>query len=275
MQGQEDRNSRLDLGRAYYEVGELSRELDSIVEAGEVHRRAIALFETLSSEDPANPEPRRALALGLRALAVIFTGIGHHDDALSMSRRSRDLFRALAETDQADGQRRIEWARAEMLYGMCLSSNHRPAPEVLEPVERGRSILEAMVDAGPPSANIQPAITDAYGALALALEDAGRRKDALSAYERACKLGAALFKANPTNPSIGHEFARNLGNMGICLSDAGRIEEAIAAYNQGLETLKVVTATNPTVIRLPAASAWIEALRAESARRAGARFHGS
>ena len=264
LQGQEDRNSRLDLGRAYYEVGELSRELESIVEAGEVHRRAVALFETLSSEDPAHPEPRRAAALGLRSLAVIFTGIGHHDDALSMSRRSRDLFRALAEADQADWRRRIEWARAEMLYGMSLSLNRRPAPEVLEPVERGRSILEAIMDAGPPSADIQPALTDAYGALALALEDAGRQKDALSAYERACKLGEVLFKANPTNPTIGHEFARNLGNMGIRLRDAGRLEDAIAGYDRAIAVLKVATDANPTLIRLPAAAAWIEASRAEA-----------
>ena len=61
LQGQEDRDSRLALGKAYYEVGELTRQLDSIDEAHETHRRASAVFERLARDDPADPEPRHAL----------------------------------------------------------------------------------------------------------------------------------------------------------------------------------------------------------------------
>ncbi len=51
----------------------------------------------------------------------------------------------------------------------------------------------------------------------MALEEAGRREAALSAYQRARDLGEALFRANSRGPQIGHELARNLGNMGINL----------------------------------------------------------
>ena len=48
------------LGQSYHEVAELTRQLDSLVEAGEVQRRAVALFEALSREGPADRAPRRA-----------------------------------------------------------------------------------------------------------------------------------------------------------------------------------------------------------------------
>ncbi len=67
MQGQQDRDSRQALGRAYYEVGELTRNFDSIEEAQVVLRRAMTLFQALSHEDPADAGSRRALALCLRS----------------------------------------------------------------------------------------------------------------------------------------------------------------------------------------------------------------
>ena len=52
--GQADRDSRLALARAYYEVGELTRQLDSKQDALAMHRRALALFEDLANEAPAD-----------------------------------------------------------------------------------------------------------------------------------------------------------------------------------------------------------------------------
>ena len=77
-----------------------------------------------------------------------------------------------------------------------------------------------------------PSLSDVYGALALALEDAGRREEALAAYRRARDLGESLFRANPKDPETGHELARNLGNMGICLAGSGRPSEALAAFDR-------------------------------------------
>ncbi len=54
--GQADRDSRLALGRAYHEVGELTRQLDSAKDALAMHQRALALFEDLASEAPADSE---------------------------------------------------------------------------------------------------------------------------------------------------------------------------------------------------------------------------
>jgi eukaryotic-like serine/threonine-protein kinase len=263
LQGHEDRDSRLALGQSYLEVGELTRELDSIVEAGEVFRRAESLFEGLSQENPADREPRRALAQCLNSLAIVLSAVGRHDDAPALARRSRDLRRTLAEADPTDPGLRVEWARAEIMYGMTLSSSQRPPGEALAVIERARSILEVVASAGSPSADLKRALADVFGALALTLEEAGRRSEARVAYERARDLCEALFQANPSDPTTGHELARTLGNLAICLADTGHPAEALAAYNRARDVLKVVSDANPTIVRLPAASAWIDGTAAD------------
>jgi len=263
LEGHEDRESRMALGQSYYEVGELTRQLDSIEEAGEVHRRAIALFEVLARENPADPEPRRALARSLGSLGIVLSSVGRPEDALAADGRSRDLLRTLAESDPADRGLRVEWARAEKSLGL-LSLLHRPPGEALAAVEGARSILEAAAGGDPPSGDLQIALAQVHEALAFALQEAGRPDDALTAYRRSCDLGESLFQANPSDPAFGHDFARTLGNTGVCLQSAGRHAEAIAAFGRARQVLKVLIDANPTVLRLPAASAWIDSARAES-----------
>jgi serine/threonine-protein kinase len=262
LQGQEDRDSRLALGRAYSEVGELTREIDSIEEAEKVYRRALALFEALTREHLADPEPRRALALCLKSLALILTSTGRRDEALEVLGRSRELSRTLADAVPADRGLRGEWAQGELFYGMSLLSANR-VREALEAVGRARAILEAAAGT-PPAEDFLAGLADVNGALALALEEAGRRDEALAAYKRARDLGEALFRANPNDEEIGHELARNLGNLGICLRDAGRRDEALVAFDRAREVLRVVGEANPTIVRIPAASAWIDWAGAET-----------
>jgi eukaryotic-like serine/threonine-protein kinase len=260
LQGHEDRDSRLSLGRAYFEVGELTRDLDAMGEAEKVYRRALALFEALSSENPADVESRHALARCLKSLAGTLGPVGRDQDAVAAYGRSRDLFRALAEADPGNGQLRAEWAQSEMLFGLYQES----ASEEVEACESARSILEGAVGAGPGSEDLQPALAEVYSMLALALEDVDRREEALLTYKRACEVGEALFRVNREDPNIGHELARILGNMGICLRDSGRRGEALVAFDRAREVLKVVGGANPTLIMFRADSAWIDCAGAEA-----------
>jgi serine/threonine-protein kinase len=257
LEGHADRDSRLALGISYYEVAEVTRQLDSIEEAGKVNRRAVALFEELVNERPHDVEARRQLARCLKALAVVFSGTGRLDEAVTMERRSRDLFQALAEADPANLRLRGEWAECEVLYSMSLLSNHRTG-EALETIERARDILEGPAGAGSASEHFRAELAEVYGARALILEEAGRPTEALSAYRRSCDLGEELFRANPKDAKTGHELVRSLGNMGICLNENGRPADALAAFDRARAVVKEVGDANPTLILFPAASAWID-----------------
>ena len=123
--GQADRDSRLALGRAYYEVGELTRELDSKKDALAMHQRALALFEELAREAPADAELRREVERSYAAIATLLSSLGQKADALAATGRARAIAQDLAASDPADIERRSELARVEHLYGAFLIDNSR------------------------------------------------------------------------------------------------------------------------------------------------------
>jgi serine/threonine-protein kinase len=257
LQGHDDRDSRLALGHAYFQVGKLTQDLDSIEEAGQMHRRALALFEDLARENPADPELQRALALGLQSLSIVLTSVGRADEALPVLERSSELSEALSAAAPADRRLRGEWARGEMLCSIALYRNHRVG-EALEAIQRARAILEAAVVADPRAQDLQPELMEVYGALALILQESGRMDDALTAYRKVRDLGEARFRVKPEDPRTSHELVRTLGNMGILLFKADRPGEALEAFGRAREVLKQAQAANPTLSAFPATSAWID-----------------
>ena len=81
--GQADRESRLALARAYYEVGELTSQLDSKKDSLAMHQRALALFEDLAREAPADAEPRGEVERSYAAIALLLSSLGQRADALA------------------------------------------------------------------------------------------------------------------------------------------------------------------------------------------------
>jgi serine/threonine-protein kinase len=261
LQGQEDRESRLALGRAYLEVSELTRQLDSVEEANIGLRRALDLFEGLTRENPADEESQRALALGERALGIIKYMVGQQDEGFAAELRSRELFRSLAEAHPDDRQLRRDWAQSERQIAASLDIRNRPA-EAIEAIERARGILASSDKQGPRGDAWEAELQETYGTRAMILGDSGRSDEALAAYEQARKFGEELFRARPEDPRTSHELARTLGNMGGFLAGVGRRAEALASYERALEVLKAAGGANPTIFLFPAATAWIEFARA-------------
>jgi serine/threonine-protein kinase len=261
LQGHEDRDSRLALGRAYLEVSELTRQLDSVEEANVVLRRALDLFKGLSRENPADEESQRALALGERALGIIKHMVGQEDEGFAAEQRSRELFRTLATAHPADPELRRDWAESERHIAASLYIRNRPT-EAIEAIERARGILASSDKPGPRSDGWEAELLETYGTRAMILGDSGRSVEALAAYEQAREFGEKLFRARPEDPRTSHELARTLGNRGGFLIALGRQADALASYERALEVLKAAGGANPTIFLFPAASAWIEFARA-------------
>ena len=154
------------------------------------------------------------------------------------------------------------------MRGMSLHSNHR-SREGQEAIERALAILMTPIGAGPPDEHFRTELAEVYGALALILDDSGRREEALPKYRRGCELGEALFRAHPEDPRAAHELVRSLGNMGIALSGTGRPAVALAAYQRAREVLQGLGNANPTLLLVPSASAWIELASADALIRLG------
>ena len=113
-----------------------------------MHQRALALFEDLASEAPADAELRREVERSYAAIALRLSSLGQKAEALAATGRAARSPRTLAEADPADLGRRSELARVEHLHGEFLFDNSRVG-EGLEALERARAIQEDLVRSNP------------------------------------------------------------------------------------------------------------------------------
>jgi eukaryotic-like serine/threonine-protein kinase len=255
--GQADRVSRLALGRAYYEVGELTNALDSKKDALAMHGRALALFEELARDAPADAELRGEVERSYAAIASLLSSLGQKADALAATGRALAIAQDLAASDPTDIGRRRELARVEHLHGAFLLENSR-VREGLDALERARASEEDLLRSNPTDERCRLELARTCDELAMQLDSSGRNDEALAVYGRARELVEELFRANPTDARIAHEVPRTLGNLAYALEAAGRKNEALAAHDRARELLQVIGDANPTLLSVTRDRAWID-----------------
>ncbi len=262
LRGHADRESRIALADAYYEVGTLTADIDSMEAAFQVQQRCTALLEDLVRDVPGDVEPRRKLARCLEAQSSVLMGLGRRDESFSALERERDLYRALAASDPADGRCRGDWAKAELLYGDTIWRDYHRAREGRESIDRARALLEELVAADPSQSQFRKDLALTFGALASRLGDEGKRDAALAYWSQTIAQYEALFRDNPADAAIGHDLVRNLGNMGIVLASGGRRLAALEAADRARDVLKEVGAAHPTLRLVAADRAWLDLVSA-------------
>ena len=214
--GQADRDSRLALGRAYFEVGELTMELDSKKDALAMHQRALALFEELEREAPADAELRREVERSCAAIALPLASLGQTADALAASGR------ACARSPKPwplrtplTSRTHSSWREVEHLHGVFLGDNSRVG-EGLDELERARASLEDLIRTNPTDNRCRLDLAKTCDDLAMQLDKSGRTDEALVVYGRARDLVEGLVRANPADARIAHEVPRAIGNLANC-----------------------------------------------------------
>ena len=147
--GQADRDSRLALGRAYYEVGELTRQLDSMNDALAMHQRA-----TGPVRGPVAARPRPTRGSAARSIGATSPShccsrrVGQNAEALVAIGRAWAIAQDLAAADPADIRRRSRAGAGRMSSWGGSMGKWRPA-EGLEAIERARRIQEDLVRTDP------------------------------------------------------------------------------------------------------------------------------
>ena len=150
LQGHEDRDSRLALGRAYLEVSELTRQLDSVEEANAVlGARPGSLLGAVPGEPGRRGVSTRWHSARERSeSSSTWLGSRMRDSRRSCGRGSSSA--ALAAAHPGDRQLQRDWAESERHVAASLDIRDRPT-EAIEAIERARSILATPNKEGPPS----------------------------------------------------------------------------------------------------------------------------
>ncbi len=270
LEGQKDRESRLALGRAYRDVGELTTTIGSREEALAVHERALGLFEEVARQTPDEPELRYEIGKSCRAIGSLQISTGRAAEALASLVRARRILRSLVEAGLADDRCKSELAEAEHYYGSCVNQTDR-SHERLPAFERARAILTALVEANPSVERFRVDLASIYDSIGLALRDARRPRESSIQFDQARRISEALVEANPNDPKFVHELARTIGNWTSSLPDAGSKAAATGALERARKILESAQEANPTNVAIEGDLAWIETLAGNWLLRAGRR----
>ena len=213
LEGHKDRESRLALGRAYRDVGELTDLIGSREEALAAHQRALGLFEEVVARSA-----RRAGA----AIRGWQEFVRHRFPAVSDRRDPPRHWRPSTVLERPSGRWwKLAWPTTgsgassptpNIIYGVDRGRSGSLSRGTGHPTERARAILEALVAANPSVERFRLELASICDSLGLRLRDAGRTREASAAFDRARELCEALVAANPTDPKFAHELARTLGN---------------------------------------------------------------
>jgi eukaryotic-like serine/threonine-protein kinase len=208
--------------------------------AREFYHRLEALLEGQGDR-----ESRLALGRAYSDVAELTALIGSREEALTVHRRALSLFEEVHREAPHEAEPGFEIGRSSNFIGLTLAGTARRA-EALATIDRGRTILQLLVDGGRADERIRAELANAehlYGSMATGL---GRLGEQLGAYERARDLLEAVVEANPSAERYRLELASTCDSLGLALHDAGRTREAGAAYDRARELCEALVEANPS-----------------------------
>jgi serine/threonine-protein kinase len=255
---QADRDSRRSLAQAYYEVGKITREVETYRDALAVQQRALTLFEGLANEAPDDADLRHELGRCWLAVAELhLSQDGGSADAKAALVRAREALEAAVAARPSNLEARADLASALWLVAAQHSVEGHQG-EAIAIQRRLCADLDALLTADPSSERVRQELVRSLDNLGLYLSAANRTQEAFAAYTRSRDLGEALVRDYPNDPNHGHELVRTLGNLAIDLPAAGRPDEAAAAFARARQVIAEKAEAYPTLLLFRRDSAWIE-----------------
>jgi eukaryotic-like serine/threonine-protein kinase len=244
-----DRRSRTAMGRAYYDLAELTAKIGSRDEALAAHRRGLEVRRAMAREAGSEGEAQADVARSLLAIAGLQAmTAGQMAEADRTLGEARALLERLVNDHPSDARLRRDLARCFDQISSATALVPLRLGEAMAMADRAREILEALVKDAPDD-------RDARRSLALAFRKIGdmarmdqRPEEALRNSERTREILESLAAADPEDTGIQAELAMNDIYVGIVLGDElARWEEATAAFERARDRYQALFAKHPAV----------------------------
>lgn len=188
-----------------------------------------------------DPQPRIAAAAQI-AFAKVSTVLvrAAHDFAAAGYAEPIRWLEALAGAPETDLGALMQIADALPDQSLALSDFSVALRRRIAHLLSDAAVTERAVGSG---YQAQSEYVDSLNALGQALNDIGRREDALAAMQEAVEISHRLV-ADRSDANLPH-LARSLGNLGAALHALGRLEDALAVAREADELLCNVSADQP------------------------------
>ncbi|HWE38619.1 MAG TPA: serine/threonine-protein kinase [Isosphaeraceae bacterium] len=241
-----DPASRTALASAYFQVGELTREVGSPDDAIRAFRESLAVRTALMRDQPTVSDHRYEMARSHNRIGALLLRTGRPDAALEAFREELRLQEALARDHPGDSIHRSNAAATLLNIGGLLAETGR-FDQALRAFREARTQAEGLVRDRPDDLTHRFNLAASNGHLGMLLRQTGRPDDALRAIGEARRLFEALAREHPDHPEYRARLASSRLNIGALLDDLGRPDDALREYGEVVLLFNALVRDQPTV----------------------------
>jgi serine/threonine protein kinase/tetratricopeptide (TPR) repeat protein len=249
LKGQGDAKSRAALGRAYFELGDLTRKIGNMAETLAVHRKALAVRRELAARPEADGGSVLDVAQSLMAVGVSLAETGDPAAELASHEEARDLIENLIATGRGSSEVQLALAQSLNSIGYDLAARSRP-DEGVKLAHRALAITQELADTSPSESRFQSTLSSCHFAIGYLLAGMGRLDEAIAMYQKAVAIKQKQANANPSVSQLQDDLAKQNNNIANALGRAGRIAEAVVSLHRAVAIWQRAADDNPAVTSL-------------------------
>ncbi len=244
-----DRSLQMEIAAAYERVGEVQGDpmfpnLGDSKGALESSRKALAIRETLSREEPENRQVRLALASIHQQISDVLDFSGDAAGAVQQSGEALKIYEGLAGNLANDPNFQKERVVQTYHYANLLRTIGGLDEAVIE-YRKAVELSQRMIAASPSDPDGKVHLATSLDGLGYVLQEKGDTAGALENRRRGLAIREELAKLEPNNAHYRRQLAFSYHNVGLSLVEAGDFAAALAHFRQELSLFESLSAADP------------------------------
>jgi len=248
LKGQTDPKSRGALGRAYFELAELTGRIGNWAEAIAIQRKALAVRRELAERPGNGGEVMLDVVRSLKALGTGLGALGDERGEEAAYEEARTLAEASLAADP--GSHEARFLLASCLGSMSYSVAEQRPEEGLEAARHALVIMQHVAGTNPAPTRYQEELSSCHFAIAYILSTMGRPAESIAAYEQCVTIEQRLADAQPEVFRFQDTLARLHNNIASQLWTLNKRVESLAALRRAVAIWQKAADVSPVVTSL-------------------------
>jgi non-specific serine/threonine protein kinase/serine/threonine-protein kinase len=254
QESQDDASLRRELIAAYLKVGNVqgnptNANLGDTAGALVSYRKALALAEQLTAQDPTDARARRFVGVINEKMCDVQAATGDISGAVESQRKSFAIFKGIADGAPANAEARLALAISHIKLGDVLGNanfnNYGDQAGAIESYRSSAGILESLYASDPANVKTRRLLGVIYERIGTMLEGGGKVDEALAAYSKSLSIREPFAADHPTDADAIRDAAIAHEKIGNVLAAKGKSEEAVESLRKSLGIFRSLVEADP------------------------------
>src|SRR5262249_26166714 len=244
-----DRSLQMEIAAAYQKVGEVQGDpmfpnLGDSKGALQSSNKALTILETLSREEPQNPQVGLAIASIHQQVSDVLHFSGDTAGAVEHSGEALKIYQDLARNLSSDSKFQTERVVQTYHYANLLNLAGR-LDEAAAEYRWAGELSRQMIAANPSNQEGKFHLATSLDGLGNVLQEKGDTAGALENRRKGLTIREELAKLNPNSAHYRRQLAFSHHNVGLSLVEAGDLASALANFREELSLFESLSASDP------------------------------